>query len=259
MRKIILSLCVMGIGGWVSCQSEHADPKIPAAESAWKVFGYVEDDLQQIVELFENTLRLSQFICKGDPIPKPVGFNREKVFHNKSGWWGIADGNGCRFKTLPDDKSLGTVGAVWTARARYYSDDSIRIECTGEGQWVVNGFSRGNEGWRTETFLKIISLGNNSSVYTDSVSFLVEGNGVFHLMEAYPSKNVEVTFSIPRPLLRKDRSVYRPYAFMEGKMNLQMLDIRNGRRENAIVEIEDLPLDERMVRVIHRGVTEVHS
>ena len=45
----------------------------------------------------------------------------------------------------------------------------------------------------------------------------------------------------------------------EGKMNIHIEDMNNKRKENAVIEIEELPLNERMVRVISRGITKVHS
>lgn len=251
MRKNILFTMIIGGMVILSCQKETADPKFAAAQSAWKVFGYVEDDLQQIVELFENSLRLDQSLSSGDSLCRPTRIRD---------WWGVMNGNDCRFKVLPDDKSLNTPGAIWIARTKYYSNDSIRMECTGRNQWILNGFCKGHEKWRTETFLKITCVNDQAFLGNlDSVSFQVEGNGVLHLTEMYPAKNMEITFSIPEPLLRKDRTLYRPYAFTEGKMNIHIKDINNKRKENAVVEIEDLPLNERMVRVISRGITKVHS
>lgn len=251
MRKNILF--VMIVGGIVmgACQKETADPKFAALQSAWKVFGYVEDDLEQIVELFENSLRLDQNLSAGDSLCR---------YTRIQDWWGVMDGNGCRFKVLRDDKSLDTLRAVWIARTKYYSNDSIRVECTGRNQWVLTGFCKGHEKWRTEAFLKITCVDDKALRGDwDSVVFLIEGTGVLHLTEMYPSRNMEITFSIPEPLLRRNCVLYSPYAFTEGKMNIHIEDMNNKRKENAVIEIEELPLNERMVRVISRGITKVHS
>lgn len=261
MKKLFLAI-VWGMIVWLldGCESYSGDLKNKRTLQARKAFQYVEDDLQSIAGLFENMLKLDQEMQRGiEGEGASEYFPGEKVFREANGWWGVNDWHGCRFKIYGlNSLSLTTVGAQWTAISRYYSSDSLFVECLGPGRWSVKGFTRGSNCWRTEVSGEFSLSGNRIPLQLDSLRLIFQGNGVTSLAENYPASDVKITFSTPQPLQRLDRLEYRPYPFMGGCMQLYIHDLRKDRKEQAFVEIEDLPMSERLIRITARGVTEIY-
>lgn len=262
MKKIILTAlsALVGCGLFTSCEVACADKYEKITDSGWRTYNFVEVGLEQIFQLFENTLRLDDDIQRGETGESPIYFGDETIFHDQQGWWRVMNWNGCRIKALPlNEKSLKTMGARWLAQSKYYSIDSIVVECIAPNRWSLKGHTRNDYNSETEVRMEISCVESLPFSNWDSVAFQIERmEGISHFSQPYPSTAIEITYSVTHPLLRKEKAAAAPYPFMEGTLELVATDVRTERKEQILIQIEDLFLDQRMLKVTMCGTTEVY-
>lgn len=132
MKTIIFYFLLILVGHllFVSCEVETGVRADSLTDSGKNVFSYIESDLGNMLELFENSLRLNKEIQKGNTGELSDYFEGETIFQDMDGWWGVTNWNGCRFKVYPlNDKPFLEEGAMWIAQSKYYYNDSIGVEC----------------------------------------------------------------------------------------------------------------------------------
>lgn len=258
MKKIGLNILffILVCGMFVSCEVESCGRNEPLTDSGLSVYNYIEPDLERMVELFENSLRLDEEIHNAG---EAGYFPGEMIFRDQQGWWGVASWAATRFKAYSGNgKSLVTEGAIWQAVSKYYSDDSIFIECVESGRWSLKGYTQGYNYLKTEVRMEISCIQPQPSVDWDSVAFYVDVKGVSHLSQAYPPARTDIEFSVIRPLLREGKAEEGQYPFMDGLMKLEAIDAYTNRREQILVQIEKQSKGQRTVRITARGVTEIY-
>lgn len=258
MKKTILIILffILALGMFVSCEVEQCEQKEPLTDSGLSVYNYVEPDLERMMELFENTLRLNtEMHNEGES----RYFPGETIFRDQQGWWGVASWTATRFKAYPGNgKPLVAEGAIWTAISKYYSDDSISMECIEPNRWSLRGYTQGYNYLKTEVRMEISCVDSQPSVDWDSVAFYVDVKGISHISQAYPPAKVDIDFSIIRPLLRKGKAEGGQYPFMDGLMKLEAIDSYTNRKQQILAQIEELPQSQRTVRITTRGVTGIY-
>lgn len=242
---------------FASCQAEPCCHKEPLEEAGLKVYNYVEPGLEQLIVLFENSLRLDREILTRNVQQGAGYFPGETVFRDPEGWWGVMNRNESRFKIYPmNEKPLAAEGSVWKACSRYYSSDSIVVECLEPNRWSLKGYTRSSNDLMTEAQMEITCTTPDSSPDWDSVAFYIDVKGISHLTQAYPSRTVDIAFSIIRPLLRREKTAQSGDPFVEGLMKLEATDLSTGKKEQILARIENLPLQKRVIRITARGVTD---
>lgn len=261
MKKIVFKILWAGIIQFslISCEVDEATQVESLTDTGKNVYSYVESYIGNMVELFENSLRLSEEISINDNSGNLKYFAGESLVHDQQGWWGIAGVNGCRFKLFClNDKSFSEEGARWVARSQYYANDSILVECIDTGHWSLKGYALTSASPGAEISMEIMSAELKPSAELDSVAYYIDLTGVSHIFQYYPPEDVSIEYSMIHPLLRKARAERVYYPFVEGLMKIEVTDLRSGRKRNFLSQIESLPLKERMVKITAEDATAIY-
>lgn len=258
-RNIHLINLFIGLLLFAGCQIESSENTESLTDSGRNAYDRIEWDLRRVIELFENSLRLDEEIRRDSVRKEANYFVGETMFQDPSGWWGIMNWNGCRLKALSvNGKSFSEEGAHWIAQSKFYGNDSIVVECLESNRWELSAYAWGNNNRKMMVQMEISAMDMNTYTNLDSVGYYVDLKGTMVVDHSYPPQTLEIEFVADRPLLREKRAASGYYTFVAGQMKISARDKATERKQQFLIQVESLPLNERMIKVTSGGKTEIY-
>ncbi len=122
-----------------SCEIRGPEEKPDFAIPGKQMFGYTEDNLNRMCELFDITLKLNTYIEAPDSLKPDVNQKYLANFTVKSSSdssiWYLYEGSWSDpvYEVITDSKPLTTEGAVWLLKK--YGVDSCSVSCLQKNSW----------------------------------------------------------------------------------------------------------------------------